>query len=220
MWQVIYFNKVETGWTLFNSSGSKPLKTLKMAMHANARYLRAFHGIYTTKSQLQGGYFTACNDKMQFNNVDFFFHEDIVRYLRTIDSDPQFCVKIISSLPKQITEKYYQERNKQGYEIPLNQGHLTRASKLVGPGHVSQMVEPKPAAIQDEESNKFELLGRTLNTFPTLEIKYSDEHSEILPKIFFLLTTFFKINEKHLKSEGLFRVNGDRQKIDELSVHL
>lgn len=107
LWQVIYFNRVETGWNFFGNNSSKPLKTLKMAMHANARYLRSFHGIYTTKSQLQGGFFDSCNNKMQFNNVDFFYHEDIVHYLRVIDSDPQFCVKIISALPKPITEKYY-----------------------------------------------------------------------------------------------------------------
>jgi hypothetical protein len=43
-----------------------------------------------------------------------------VNYLRTIDSQPQFCVKIVSSLPKQITERYYTERNATGYEIPLD----------------------------------------------------------------------------------------------------
>lgn len=72
----------------------------------------------------------------------------------------------------------------------------------------------------NEEQNKYELLGKTLTAFPTLELRHSDTYSEVVPKIFFLLTTFFKINSKHLNSEGLFRVNGDRQKIEELSVHL
>ena len=53
------------------------------------------------------------------------FHDTIVDYLKTIHSEPQFCVKIVSSLPKQVTERYYTERNATGYEIPLDQAHIS-----------------------------------------------------------------------------------------------
>lgn len=41
-----------------------------------------------------------------------------------------------------------------------------------------------------------------------------------MPKIVFLLTSYFRINKEHFKRQGLFRVNGDRSKIEELSIHL
>jgi len=56
----------------------------------------------------------------------FQFNDTIVDYLKTIDTEPQFCVKIVSSLPKQITERYYDERARSRYEIPLDQAHITR----------------------------------------------------------------------------------------------
>lgn len=121
--------------------------------------------------------------------MDFHFHSDIVHYLQTIDTDPQYCVKTISSLPKAVTEQYYEERNKQGYEIPLNQGHLVRASAMVPEKPVAAL------ALQLEgDSNKFELIGMPLHSFPTVQINYAKGYKEVIPKIFFLLTTFFRVN--------------------------
>jgi hypothetical protein len=70
--------------------------------------------------QLSGGFWD-CKPKFTLNaNTTVAFHSDIVAYLRTIDRDPQFCLKIIGALPKVLTEKYYQERNKMNYEIPMS----------------------------------------------------------------------------------------------------
>ena len=201
---MIYFHKPNAGWF----SDNAPIKTLKAALINTAHYLRHFRGIYCSKYQLNG-YFDACNNKLFHKNLELHFHEDIVHYLMTIDSDPQYCVKTISSLPKAITEQYYEERNRQGYEIPLNQGHLTTTAAL-----------KQPTVLTDGEVNKFELIGMPLNSFPTVQINYSETYSEVIPKVIFLLTTFFMVNQKHLDQEGLFRVNGNRQKIEELSVHL
>ena len=79
-----------------------------------------------------------CNGRSNLRQVTFENHDSIVAYLRRIHSDPQFCVKIVSSLPKQLTERYYEERNSSGYEIPLDQAHLTRNTAMLGGvGHVS-----------------------------------------------------------------------------------
>lgn len=36
----------------------------------------------------------------------------------------------------------------------------------------------------------------------------------------FLLTSYFRLHKEHFKKQGLFRVNGDRSLIEELSIHL
>jgi hypothetical protein len=64
------------------------------------------------------------------------------------------------------------------------------------------------------------LLGNIVGNFPLVRIKYNEEYSEEIPKIFYLLTTFFEKHPDHLKREGLFRVNGERAKIKALDIHL
>ena len=66
----------------------------------------------------------------------------------------------------------------------------------------------------------FELLGRPLSCLQRVTIRYADDYKEEIPKIVFLLTTFFRVNSEHFKKQGLFRVNGDRSIIEELSIHL
>jgi len=151
-----------------------------------------------------------------------------VDYLKTIDSEPQFCVKIISSLPKTITEKYYDERTRSRYEIPLDSAHITRP--VTTTGHLSSMMiqgAPQAGATKDtvnacdEQASKYELLGRPLNALLRVTVQYENsEYREEIPKIVFILTTFFRINKEHFLRQGLFRVNGDRSVIEELSIHL
>ena len=99
-----------------------PISPLKNALYGNDQHLVSFHAIHlgwlakkTLTSVLE-----SCGKSATRGHITYFFHETIVNYLRTIDSQPQFCVKIVSSLPKQITERYYTERNATGYEIPLD----------------------------------------------------------------------------------------------------
>jgi hypothetical protein len=68
--------------------------------------------------------------------------------------------------------------------------------------------------------NKFELLGRPLDSMPTVTIINPDGYKEEIPKVLFLLTTYFIVHPQHLDNKGLFRVNGDRTQIEELSIHL
>lgn len=63
-------------------------------------------------------------------------------------------------------------------------------------------------------------MGRSLDSLPVVNIKFEDGHEEVVPQIIFLLTMFFEINEEHFQHEGLFRVNGDRNDIEKLSIHL
>lgn len=68
--------------------------------------------------------------------------------------------------------------------------------------------------------NRFELLGRALNSLVLVRINYADGYKEDVPKALFLLTTFFLVHPEHFEKQGLFRVNGDRSKIEELSIHM
>lgn len=181
---------------------------------------------YWSRSTFQG-ITDSCNRRHAQIRVDF--HDTIVAYLRSIHQDPQFCVKIVSSLPKQVTERYYEERNSTGYEIPLDQAHLSRVTKALGAQHMSQMVlgqVDKPNTQQPHQStegqdvNRFELLGRPLQSLTLVRINYADGYKEDVPKALFLLTTFFLVHPEHLERQGLFRVNGDRSKIEELSIHM
>lgn len=70
------------------------------------------------------------------------------------------------------------------------------------------------------EPGKFELLGRPLKGLPLVRINYKDGYHEDVPKVIFILTTFFFVHPEHFKKQGLFRVNGDRSLIEELSIHL
>ena len=51
-------------------------------------------------------------------------------------------------------------------------------------------------------------------------IKHSKDLVEELPEIIFLLTYFFERNQELLKPIGIFRVAGQSQLINELSIHL
>lgn len=53
-----------------------------------------------------------------------------------------------------------------------------------------------------------------------VRINYEDGYKEDVPKAVFLLTTYFLVHPQHLEKQGLFRVNGDRSKIEELSIHM
>lgn len=68
--------------------------------------------------------------------------------------------------------------------------------------------------------NENELLGNIVGNLPLVRIRYDENYSEEIPKIFYLLTTFFSYHPDHLKREGLFRVNGERAKIKALDIHL
>ena len=50
------------------------------------------------------------------------------------------------------------------------------------------------------DTNKFEVLGRPLCSLPTVRINYKDGYKEDIPKIVFLLTTYFLENSKHFTS--------------------
>jgi len=63
-------------------------------------------------------------------------------------------------------------------------------------------------------------LGRPLNSLQTVTINYPEGYKEDVPKAIFLLTTYFLVHPEHLKCKGLFRVNGDRTLIEELSIHM
>ena len=63
-------------------------------------------------------------------------------------------------------------------------------------------------------------MGRSLDSLPMVKIRFEDGHIEEIPQILFLLTMFYETNEDHFKHEGLFRVNGDRNEIEKLSIHL
>lgn len=71
-----------------------------------------------------------------------------------------------------------------------------------------------------QETNIYELLGRPLNCLQRVTVRYENDYKEEIPKIVFLLTTFFRVNKQHFEKQGLFRVNGDRSIIEELSIHL
>ena len=70
------------------------------------------------------------------------------------------------------------------------------------------------------EVNRFELLGRALHNLLLVRINYGDGYKEDVPKAIFLLTTYFLVHPEQLEKQGLFRVNGDRSKIEELSIHM
>jgi hypothetical protein len=56
---------------------------------------------------------------------------------------------------------------------------------------------------------------------PTIKLQHVDgKYLEEIPLVIFLLTTFFESRPEHFTREGLFRVNGDKQKIEELSIYL
>ena len=76
------------------------------------------------------------------------------------------------------------------------------------------------AVNQTTVANENELLGNLIGNFPTIKIHYRANYYEEIPKIFFLLTTYFQSHSEHLKREGLFRVNGERAKIKALDTHL
>lgn len=91
------------------------------------RYMISFQGIHVGYFAKSGftGWFDGCGKKNAAGQFTMAFHDTIVDYLKTIQSEPQYCVKIVSSLPKQVTERYYTERNATGYEIPLDQAHIS-----------------------------------------------------------------------------------------------
>ena len=88
----------------------------------------AFHAIHLTYwvKSMGSGWFSSC--RRNNRQIPVNYHESIVAFLQKIDKDPQFCMKLVSSLPKETTERYYEERNSLGYEIPLSKAHLTRTT--------------------------------------------------------------------------------------------
>jgi len=155
-----------------------PLKTLKNALNGNDQHLVAFHGIHVNfwAKMAFSSLSEACGAAAIRNGtIKLVFHANIVEYLRTIDNQPQYCVKIVSSLPKQITEQYYLERNATGYEIPIDQEVLNRMTTkaITAPKHESSIVGSNPTDV-----NKYELLGRPLSTLQTVTINYPDGYKE------------------------------------------
>ena len=55
---------------------------------------------------------------------------------------------------------------------------------------------------------------------PLIRIEHSNNYFEEIPRIIFLLTNFFENKPEHFTREGLFRVNGERSKIEELCIYL
>lgn len=55
---------------------------------------------------------------------------------------------------------------------------------------------------------------------PLIKIEHQNNYVEEIPRIIFLLTTYFENKPQHFASEGLFRVNGERSRIEELSIYL
>ena len=79
-----------------------PIKTLKAAIIGNYQYISSFSGIhmnYIHRSNFSG-WMGGCGGNATLREFQYAFHDSIVDYLKTIDSEPQFCVKIVSSLPK------------------------------------------------------------------------------------------------------------------------
>ena len=77
----------------------------------------------------------------------------------------------------------------------------------------------KPSNSKDI-ANENEILGNLLTNLPLIKIRYEGNYYEEVPRIFFVLVTYFKFHDQHLKREGLFRVNGEKAKIKELDTHL
>lgn len=66
-----------------------------------------------------------------------------------------------------------------------------------------------------------ELFSNSINCMPIIKLQHADgKYLEEIPLVIFLLTTFFESKPEHFTREGLFRVNGDKQKIEELSIYL
>lgn len=64
------------------------------------------------------------------------------------------------------------------------------------------------------------MLGRSIDSMPTIKLEHNSSYTEEIPKIIFLLTMFFENSPELFAREGLFRVNGERSKIEELSIYL
>lgn len=84
------------------------IKSLRDAIHGNATYLRNFVGLYLSYFSQAAftGYFTTCRSRKK-GEWDYNFYSNLVEYFREIESNPQFCVKIVCALPKEITEVWF-----------------------------------------------------------------------------------------------------------------
>lgn len=71
----------------FNSG---PIKTLKQAIVGNYQYIKSFSGIHMNMLQRNAftGWMGGCGGNAALRNFEYGFHDSIVDYLRTIDSEP------------------------------------------------------------------------------------------------------------------------------------
>ena len=102
-------------------------------------------------------------------------------------------------MPKEITERYYVERNEQDYEINLPSAQMAQDALSMGKQRTSQFLVTEAAGRNTgiaggsigDVVNENELLGNIVGNLPLVKIRYDDNYSEEVPKIFYLLTTFF-----------------------------
>lgn len=184
--QVIYFH---TGMGAFKTGAAKSLRD---AISGKATYIKAFVGLYLGwwQQNMFTGHFITCRSKKK-SEWDYRFYSNLVEYFREIQSNPQFCVKIVQALPKEITEVWFQERQKYNYEIPLTMKDLQQPN-LVGRSNVSLRLTDNVGGEKLPDSgasgNKYELLGQTLERLELVRVRYESGYSELVPKIVFMLT--------------------------------
>jgi len=121
------------------------------------------------------------------------YHESIVAFLQKVDRDPEFCVRLVSSLPKEITEKYYEERNREGYEIPLAKSHLSRNTQSISAQRASQLLFTTPQTDSTTGQANNELFSNSIAGMQTIRLNHADtKYIEEIPLVIFMLTTFFE----------------------------
>lgn len=212
-WQIIYFHSLVGSFDVGTLSA---LKNTLFQAEERAQNLVRFVAVHLgwLAAMRNGGWFKSCRKTVP--NMVTISHTTVVDYLRTQDHNVQFALKIVGALPKEVTEIYYQERNNLNYNINV----AAKQDKPVQQAQAGHFTQAQQDYRYSQRGKTNELLGQHLDQFNTVSIRYNENYDEEIPMIVYMLTYFFEQNPNLLKSEGIFRITGNAQKIAELNIHM
>ena len=156
------------------------------------------------------------------NHVRRSNHSNVLSFLREKELDSKFCASVISGLPKEIMQRYFEERKAANYEPPefmADDVSNFAALKNTASGQMQQLnargeerKEPPKKAV----TRTSDVFGKSLEYFELVPNHAEDS----VPLVFHLLIGYFQANPEVLKTEGLFRVATDLTLVHELEVHI
>jgi hypothetical protein len=70
--------------------------------------LVALHAVFSSSTENE--LLKLCNSKKS-KNIKFRSYPDIIAFFKVFNKDPNYLVKLVQALPKELADRYYKERN-------------------------------------------------------------------------------------------------------------